>query len=102
MLFSEVRDDGSEVDVFFLHLLMMASTLFRLAGPYEHLHTLENLIHSSHMPVYEVTVVDLQKPMITLVLLQGPMTTIHAPGFFRALPSSFLPFFSRRKQRKGF
>jgi hypothetical protein len=45
--------------VFFLHLLMMAPALLGLAGADKLGHGLEYFIHSSHVLVQEVVVVDL-------------------------------------------
>jgi hypothetical protein len=53
----------------FLHFLVMTSTLFRLPGVHELGHTGENLIHPPQVPVHEVTVVDLEEPVVLLVFL---------------------------------
>lgn len=55
----EIGDDGRKIEVFFLHLLMMTATLFRLPRAYEYLHGLEDLIHPSHMSVHKMCVVNL-------------------------------------------
>jgi hypothetical protein len=47
----------------------MAPALFGLPAANKYLHCLEYLIGSAHVAVDEVLVVDLQKPMIALVLL---------------------------------
>ena len=77
VLFSEIGDDGGEVEVLLLHLLVMAATLLGLSCSHEHLHRLEDLVHATHVTVHKVTVVDLQEPVVSLVLLQRPMPTVH-------------------------
>ena len=67
VFFSEVDQNVGEVDVLFLHFLMVASALLGLSAANKYFHCLENLVGSSHVAVDEVLVVDLQKPMIALV-----------------------------------
>lgn len=77
MFFSEARHNEDEVDVLFLHFLMVATTLFSLPRSHEQLHCFEDLVHPTHMPVHKVSVVNLQEPVISLVLLYRPMTPIY-------------------------
>ena len=77
VLFSEIGDDGGEVEVLLLHLLVMAATLLCLSCSHEHLHRLEDLVHATHVTIHKVTVVDLQEPVVSLVLLQRPMPSVH-------------------------
>lgn len=67
---SEVNENVGEIDIFFLHFLMMTSTLLSLSCAYEYLHCFEYFVSSTHVTVDKMLVVDLQKPMITLVLLK--------------------------------
>lgn len=64
--------------VLFLHLLMMAAALLGLSGPDEVGHCFEDFVHPSQMSVDEVVAVDLQKPVVSFVLLLKPMTCIFA------------------------
>jgi hypothetical protein len=59
---------------FFLHFLMMTSTLLGLSSTYKTSHTFKNFISSSKMLEYEVTIMKLKKPMIKFILLSTPMT----------------------------
>ena len=76
VLFSEMNKDIGEVDVFFLHLLVMASALFGLSGANEYFHDFENLVGPAHVAIDEVLVVNFQEPMIPLVFLGQPMTVV--------------------------
>lgn len=60
----------------FLHLLMVAPALLGLARADEERHGLEDLVHPAHMLHQEVGVVDFQKPMISFVLLEGPVANV--------------------------
>jgi len=51
-----------------LHLLMVAAALLSLPGSDEVFHGLKDPIHASHLSVHKVLIVDLQKPMVFLVL----------------------------------
>lgn len=55
----------------------MTPALFGLPGADEDLHRLENLVHSTHVPVHKVPVVYLQKPMIFFILVGRPVPPIH-------------------------
>ena len=76
ILFPEVDEDVGEVDVLFLHLLMVTPALLCLSSSNEYLHRLEYLVSSSHVTVHEVLVVNLQKPMITLVFFRQPVSMV--------------------------
>ena len=54
MELSQIGDDSGKIDIFFLHFLMMASALFGLSGSYKQFHSLENLIHASHVSIDEM------------------------------------------------
>lgn len=77
VLLPEVADNGDKVVIFFFHFLVMASALFCLPRANKDFHCLEDLIHAPHMAINEMFIVDLQEPMIFLVLFQEPMTPIH-------------------------
>jgi hypothetical protein len=70
VLFPEVEQyqpDG--VVVLLLHFLMVASALFCFAHAHEAGHAFEDPVQASHLPVQEVAVVNLQKPVVAFVLL---------------------------------
>ena len=87
VLFSEVYENVGEVDVLFLHLLMMASALFGLPRTNKYLHCLENLIGSSHVTVDEVLVVNFQEPVILLVFFRHPMSMVQLLWLLFLAPS---------------
>lgn len=92
--FSEIGDDGDEVEIFFLHLLVVAATLFGLSCSDEYLHGFEDFIGPAHMSVHEMSVMYFQKPMILLVLLSRPMPSIHVLQLLHSslsLPANFRP-----------
>ena len=89
VFFPEVSENVGEVDVLFLHFLVVAPALFSLSRPNEKLHRLEDLVSTSHMAVDKVLVVNLQKPMISLVLFRHPMPVVELLRlFFTHLPTS--------------
>lgn len=55
----KVSDYRDEVVIFLLHLLVVASTLLSLPGSDEGLHSLEDLVHASHVTIHKMFVVDL-------------------------------------------
>jgi hypothetical protein len=59
---------------------MMATTLLCLSSFYEAGHTLEYFICSSQMLEYEMSIMDLQKPMIEFVLLGSPVPLLSVFG----------------------
>lgn len=69
MYLSEVSNDGDEIVILLLHFLVMTATLLGLPRAHEQLHRLENLVHATHVPVHKVLVMNLQKPVVTLVLV---------------------------------
>jgi hypothetical protein len=66
---TEVADNFDEVHVFFFHFLMMTATLFSLSRSYEKLHSFEDFVCPSHVPIDKMFVIYFQKPMILFVLL---------------------------------
>jgi len=78
--FSESFQNVGETAVFFLHLLMVAPALLSFPSLNEFFHGLENLVHSPHMFVKEVLTVDLKEPVISLILLVIPMTSLETLG----------------------
>ena len=77
VLESQVFDDGGKVMVLLLHLLVMASALLGLPGADKGLHGLEYLVHPPHVSVHKMFIVNLQEPMVFLVLLQQPVSPVH-------------------------
>ena len=59
--------------ILLLHLLVVAAALFRLPGLYEIGHALEDFISSSQIFVNEMSVMQLQKPVVKLVFLGTPV-----------------------------
>lgn len=86
---SEVADDFDEVQILFLHLLVVAATLFGLPRSDEQLHRLEDLVCPSHVAIHKMFVVYLQKPMILLVLLMRPVPSVDV---LNLLSCTFAPF----------
>lgn len=72
--FSQIKNDAWEWVIFFLHFLVVTSALFRLSWSDKDSHGLEDFVKSSHLLADEMFVIDLQEPMISLVLFQWPMT----------------------------
>ena len=60
----------------FLHLLMVASALLGFSGLNELFHSLEYFVHSPHVLVQEVLTVDFEEPVISLIFLVIPMTSL--------------------------
>jgi len=69
----------------------MAAALFRLPCANEKLHGFEDFVCPAHMPVDEMSVMNLKEPMIFLVFLSGPMPSVQV---FVFLGSSFAFFCS--------
>lgn len=83
----QVEDYVVEVLVFLLHLLVVRSALVGSATPQKIGHGLEDLVHSPHLLVLEVAVEDLQKPVVLLLFLRGPVPNPHARLQSLALPT---------------
>ena len=78
-----------EIMIFFLHFLMMASTLFCLSTFHEACHALEYLVSSSEMFQYKMLTVYFQEKMIQFILLIGPMPFLYIFGLFSFLTLTF-------------
>ena len=66
--------------VLFLHLLVVASALFGLTRSDEARHAFEDLVRSAQFLDHEVPAVQLQKPVVKLVLFAAPMPLLHVLG----------------------
>jgi hypothetical protein len=60
----------------FLHFLMVAATLLGFPRGHKEGHGLKYFIHSPHVFVQEVMMVDLQKPVISLIFLDCPVAEV--------------------------
>lgn len=69
MLLPQVSYDCGKVQIFFLHFLMMTSALFSLTCSYEKFHSFEDFVHAPHVPIDEMRIMNLQKPMIFFIFL---------------------------------
>ena len=74
VLLSQINQNPGNAVVFFLHLLVVAPALLSLPGAHKGSHGLEDLVHPTHVLVQEMMIVNLKEPVISLVLLQSPMT----------------------------
>ena len=73
---SEMNKNVGEVDVFFLHFLVVTSALLSLPGADEEFHGFEYFVGSTHVTVDKVLVVNFQEPVVSLVLLGQPVPMI--------------------------
>ena len=55
---------------------MVAAALLSLPRAYKNLHGFKDFVRSAHVSVHEMLVVDLEEPMIFLVLFDRPMSAI--------------------------
>ncbi len=62
--------------IFLLHFLVVTATLLSLASGDEGCHILEDLVCPSEVLEDEVATVDLQEPVIPLVLLHRPVALL--------------------------
>jgi hypothetical protein len=69
VLLSKIEQDSGNAVILFFHFLVVTAALLCLPGPHKGCHCLENLVHPAHMFVQEMIVVNLQEPMITLILI---------------------------------
>ena len=90
--FSQIADDRNKVQVLFLHLLMMTTTLFCLPGSDKNLHRFEDFVCPPHVSIHEMLVVNLQKPMILFILFDRPMPSIHVLQFLPSSPAFLRTF----------
>ena len=74
VLLSQIYQNLGNAVVFFFHLLVMAPALFSFPSSHKGGHGLEDLVHPAHVLVQEMMIVNLKEPVISLVLLQSPMT----------------------------
>ncbi len=74
MVTSQIKNYIIKRFILFLHLLMMRSTLICSPTAYKIRHCFKNFIHSSHFFYLEMTMIDLEKPMIPFFLLFSPMS----------------------------
>lgn len=68
--------------IFLLHLLMMTTTLLGLPCINKAGHTFENLVSTSQILENEMSVMQLQEPVIRFVLLIGPMSLLDIFSLF--------------------
>lgn len=73
MEISQIENNVRKGVILFLHLLVMASALFSFPGANEKCHSFEDFVQPSHFLADKMIAVNLQKPMISLVLLCGPV-----------------------------
>lgn len=71
MLVAETGEDATDgVVILLFHLLVVTTTLFSLPAAHKQRHTLEDFVHAAQMLIQKVDVVNLQEPVVALVLLQ--------------------------------
>lgn len=81
----------------FLHLLMMASALLCFSGADKFFHSLEDLVRPPQVLIEEMLTIEFKKPMISLVLISGPMAFLNPLSKrFDIFPSFFALFFRSR------
>jgi hypothetical protein len=79
--------------MFFLHFLVMTSTLFCLSRIHKFLHCLEDFVGSSHVFINKMGRVNLEEPVISFVLLEVPVAFLSSLAQSFCVFSSFLYFF---------
>jgi hypothetical protein len=92
----QLLEDADEVHILLLHFLMVAPALLGLPGADEDLHSLENLVHSPHVPIHKVPIVYLQKPMIFFILVGRPMPPIHIFEILLTFSTPLASFLGKR------
>lgn len=75
VIFPEVQQNAGKWEIFFFHLLMVASALLSFSRPDEEGHCLKDLIEPSHLFANKVFAVNFQEPMILFILLQRPVAS---------------------------
>lgn len=60
----------------FFHFLMMATALLGFSRANKKRHRFKDFIHSPHVFVQKVVIMDLKEPVISLVFFQCPMTIV--------------------------
>ena len=69
MLLSKIEQNFGNAVILFFHFLVVTAALLCFPSPHKGCHCLENLVHPAHVFVQEMIVVDLQEPMISLILI---------------------------------
>lgn len=71
---SETKQNLWESLVLFLHFLVMAAALLSFTSSHEFSHTCEYPVHSPQAAVHEMAMMNLEKPVISLIFLHRPVS----------------------------
>ena len=75
-------EDAGEVEIFFLHFLVVATALLCFSATDEYFHGFEDSVGSAHLVVNKVLVVNLEEPMVEFVFLGKPVPVVLGLHFF--------------------